>query len=98
MSLCAVIADELTAGGFRLAGADVYVPGPANISELFRRLSDQVEVLLVTAAEAAGLPTALLDEVLARGRPLLLVIPDIRGIAEPPDLSLRLRKQLGLAE
>ena len=38
MTLCAFIGDELTAAGFRLAGARVHSPQAAEIPELFRRL------------------------------------------------------------
>jgi vacuolar-type H+-ATPase subunit F/Vma7 len=98
MTLCTLIADEITAAGFRLAGVAVEVPEPAQLAPLFQRLLGTSELLLVTAEQAARLPAGDLEAALARGRPLLLVIPDVRGAVSPPDLGQRLRRQLGLAE
>ena len=98
MTLFALIGDEVTAAGFRLAGVEVHTPVDAEVRDRFLRLLGEVQVLLVTAERAAHLPAAELDRALAQPRPLVLVIPDVRHRVEPPDVGMRLRKQLGMAE
>jgi len=98
MALCAFLGDEVSAAGFRLAGLEVHQPTPATAPGLFQRLCGEVELLLLTAEVADWLPGEGLGRVLAAGRPLVLVIPDVRGRKEPPDISARLRRQLGMAE
>ena len=98
MTLCAFVGGEVTAAGFRLAGVDVHVPEPAAAPGLFRRLSQEVELILITAEAAAWLPGEDLRRTLIAERPLVLVIPDVRGRARPSDLGAALRRQLGMAE
>jgi vacuolar-type H+-ATPase subunit F/Vma7 len=98
MGLCAFIGDEVSAAGFRLAGIDVQVPEPAQTLPLFQRLLGEVDILLITAEAAGRLPEAGLRRAIAADRPLVLVIPDIRGHEEPPDIGAALRRQLGMAE
>ncbi len=98
MSLCALIADEVTAAGFRLAGLEVAVPEDGAVPACFRALLGRSDLLLVTAERAQHLPTVELSEALARPRPLVVVIPDVRVRLEPPDLGARLRRQLGMLE
>jgi vacuolar-type H+-ATPase subunit F/Vma7 len=98
MSLCVLIGDEVTAAGFRLAGVDVHVPEPASAPELFRRLAREARILLVTAEAAEWLSGEELRRAVAAEDPLVLVIPDVRGRVQPPDLTRDLRRQLGMAE
>jgi vacuolar-type H+-ATPase subunit F/Vma7 len=98
MTLCALIADEVTAAGFRLAGLEVQVPEDAEVPACFRALLARSEILMITAERAARLPPRELEQALAQPRPLLVIIPDVRHRREPPDLGARLRRQLGMAE
>jgi vacuolar-type H+-ATPase subunit F/Vma7 len=98
MILCAFIGDEVSAAGFRLAGVEVRVPGQEDPSALFRRLVGKVEILLITAETAARLPQEELRDALAAERPLVLVIPDVLGREDPPDVIGPLKRQLGMAE
>ena len=98
MTLCAFIGDEVSAAGFRLAGVEVHVSGAAEVSGLFQRLRTRTDLILMTAEAAQWLPAEILRGALAAGRPLVLVIPDVRGRSEPPDISATLRRQLGMAE
>jgi vacuolar-type H+-ATPase subunit F/Vma7 len=98
MPSCAFLGDEVSAAGFRLAGAEVHTPGNGEAVELFRRLGDAHELVILTAEVAAGLPEELLEQAAQRNRPLVLVIPDAAGRTQPPDLAARMREQLGLNE
>ncbi len=95
---CAFIGDEVTAAGFRLAGFSVYTPAPEAITTLFDQLSEEMELLIITAEMAHSIPEKLLRRTFDRGNPLLLVIPDIRNRAQPIDLAAELRQQLGMSE
>jgi vacuolar-type H+-ATPase subunit F/Vma7 len=98
MAFCSFLGDEVSAAGFRLAGVDVHVPGADGAEALFRRLLDESQLILITAEAAAGLPADLLARALRAASPMALVVPDLRGRVEPPDLSSLLRRQLGMAE
>jgi len=98
MAFCAFIGDEVSAAGFRLAGVDVHVPAAEGAEALFRRLMGEAQLVLITAEAAARLPVDLLTRALRAPRPLVLVIPDLRGRAQPPDLASLLRRQLGMTE
>jgi vacuolar-type H+-ATPase subunit F/Vma7 len=98
MSTCAFIGDEVTAAGFRLAGAEVHTPAPAELPALFERLLEGPELLLLTAGFATALGPERLQRAGARDRPLLLVVPDARGRERPPDLAAMLRSRLGMTE
>jgi vacuolar-type H+-ATPase subunit F/Vma7 len=98
MSTCALLADEVTAAGFRLAGVDVHVPDEADLAQRFERLCGEAQLVLVTADLAARLPPALLRQQQRASRTLVLVIADARGRREPEALGAALRRQLGMAE
>ena len=98
MAICAFIGDELTAAGFRLAGAEVHNPPAPEIPALFRRLRERCELLILTAEAATGVPEALMQQTTAAGKPLLLMVPDARGRSRPEDLAALLRDQLGMSE
>jgi vacuolar-type H+-ATPase subunit F/Vma7 len=98
MTLCALIGDEVSAAGFRLSGVDVHVPEPGQAPSLLRRLLGESRLVLVTADVVHWIPEDLLQQAVSAGQPPVLVIPDVRGLAEPPDLALGMRRQLGMAE
>ena len=90
------IGDEVTAAGFRLAGCAVEVPEPGQAAETLARARRSAGLILMTAAEAASVPRRDLDEALRGPQPLLLIIPDINGTHEPPDMESRIRALLGI--
>jgi vacuolar-type H+-ATPase subunit F/Vma7 len=92
------IGDRLSASGFRLAGARVESPEQGHEEDTFRRALESSELVLLTAEVASHLPKSLLDQAMVAGKPLVLVIPDVRGLHEPQDIAASLRRQLGMVE
>jgi len=90
------LGDELTAAGLHLAGVAVRVVGGSEVGAAIGGVEAGVEVLLLGAAAAAGLDPADLDRLLARSRPLTVVLPDPRGQIVPPDPAAALRRALGV--
>ena len=97
---CVFIGDEVSAAGWRLAGADCRTPAPAEMPALLQTLrgDGRLGLLVITAEYAAKLPKPLLDEALAAQRPPCVVVPDARGRQAPRDLAAALKRQLGLVE
>ncbi len=89
------LGDEVTAAGYRLAGAQVFVPEPGTETEALERARAQAELVLVAAAIASRVRPAVLAQALSSPSPLTVVVPDLSG-AELPDVATRLRAQLGL--
>lgn len=98
MASCAFIGDPQGALGFRLAGVQCHTPEPQQVPALLRELASQVELIVLTAALAREVPAALLAALEAAERPLVLVIPDVRGQCLPADRAALIRRQLGMAE
>ncbi len=92
------IGDELTGAGFRLAGLEVYHPDPSGAGALVERLIGECEFILLTAEVADGLPDGLLKRVQLAGRPMVLVVSDVRRRTSVPDLGGAVRRQLGMTE
>jgi vacuolar-type H+-ATPase subunit F/Vma7 len=99
-SRCVFIGDELSAAGWRLAGADCRTPALSGMPALLTALrrDPDLGLILITAEYAAALPTALREEMLAVQRPPCVVVADARGRSAPTDLAAVLKRQLGLAE
>jgi vacuolar-type H+-ATPase subunit F/Vma7 len=97
---CVFIGDVVSAAGYRLAGADCRTPAVADTSALLSRLAGDagVGLVILTAEYAAALPAAQLEAAIAKQRPPLLVVADIRGRQAPADHTAALKRQLGLAE
>ena len=92
-----VVADELTAVGWRLAGARVLIPDLGSVEDCFRTALRAAEVVLITAEHASAVPATQLEEALRAQPPLVLVIADLREGREPPDMEEETRRALGVA-
>jgi vacuolar-type H+-ATPase subunit F/Vma7 len=90
------IGDEVSAAGFRLAGARVNVPEPGRESAALADARASAPLVLVSAAVATRIPEVEMRRALAALAPLALIVPDLRGEAQVPDVAARLRHQLGL--
>jgi vacuolar-type H+-ATPase subunit F/Vma7 len=90
------LGDEVSAAGYRLAGARVRVPQPgAESAELAAARAD-APLVLVSAAVAARIGVRELQQALAALSPLVMIVPDLHGQAPMPDLAARLSSQLGI--
>ena len=92
-----IIADEITAVGWRLAGAQVQLPDARSVAECFGAAQRSADLVFITAELAAHLPTAQLENALLAYRPLILVISDVSNSRQPPDIVDEVRHALGVA-
>ena len=92
------IGDEVSAAGFRLAGLRVRVPAEGEFRQALEWAMDQGPLVLISTALAEDIPAQELDVYLSRISPSVVVVPDLTGNIPMPDLSTRLRRQLGLQE
>jgi vacuolar-type H+-ATPase subunit F/Vma7 len=90
------LGDELSAAGFRLGGIEARTPPVGEEAAYFERAREEALFVLITAEVATRLPPAILEQALNAGRPLVAVLPDVRGLTAPPDLAAALRRQLGM--
>jgi vacuolar-type H+-ATPase subunit F/Vma7 len=96
MSAVVYLGDEISAAGYRLAGAGVRVPRAGEEAQALAWARSQAELVLVSAAVAAAIGDVVLRAALSAVSPLVLIVPDPEGRAPVPDLAARLRTQLGL--
>jgi vacuolar-type H+-ATPase subunit F/Vma7 len=96
MSTPIVLADELTAAGYRLAGARTIVPSGRLADADFDAACNDCELLLLSAALAVELTAAKLHWALTAAKPLVLIIPDALRRRDPPDLRRELERTLGV--
>lgn len=90
------LGDEVSAAGYRLAGALVRSPGAGEESAALAWARSRSPLVLLSAVVAAGLGEAVLRAALSALTPLVLIVPDLQGEVPLPDLAARLRSQLGL--
>ena len=96
MPLTIYLGDEVSAAGWRLAGARVGLPAPADAARALAQACADAELVLLSSTLAAAIGEGALRSVLAAPAPLVLVVPDLHGDAAVADPAERLRGQLGL--
>jgi vacuolar-type H+-ATPase subunit F/Vma7 len=92
------IGDEVTASAWRLIGAHTIVADGDAAAGAFDAVPADTELLLVTAACAAGLASGRLDAAVRRGKPMVLVVPDAANRLAPPDLDSKVDHVLGIEQ
>lgn len=90
------IGDEVTAAGYRLAGARTLIPEPGAVPLAFEQALDDAELVIITAACSIELQPRRLDDAIRRADPLILVVPDAANRVTPPDLSVEVDRVLGI--
>lgn len=91
-----VLADAVTAAGYRLGGAHVVVPTPASVLQSIDQAMEHAPLVLITAQCAGWLPQDRLRALMASISPPVLVVPDAQGLSPMPDLAAWVRTQLGV--
>jgi vacuolar-type H+-ATPase subunit F/Vma7 len=90
------IGDEVTAAGYRLAGARTRCPAPGQVQNAFEEALADADFVLITAALAAEITEDRLDQALHSAEPLVLVVPDAANRMRPSDLSAEVDRVLGI--
>lgn len=90
------IGDEVSAAGYRLAGAAIRTPAPGEVDGVFRAAREEADALFVTAEAARHIDAGQLAEAQAAVSPLVIVVPDIQGREPVPDLEAYFLQVLGL--
>jgi len=98
VSVPVYIGDAVSAAGFRLAGLRIHVPDTSELLMQIEQAATDAPLVLLGADLAAQLPVAELDRLLSAVTPAVVVVPDVRGQSDLPDLATRLRQQLGVLE
>ena len=98
MTIPVFIGDEVSASGWRLVGVRTIVADRDAAAGAFDAVPGDTELLLVTAACAAGLDDERLDAAVRRGRPLVLIVPDAANRVAPPDLDGKVDRVLGIEQ
>jgi vacuolar-type H+-ATPase subunit F/Vma7 len=97
MARVCYIGDEVTAAGYRLAGADTRVPVPREATEVFvRARSDGADLILLSAALAPQIDPGELSAALIAEAPLVAIVADAFGRCPPPDVARDVRLALGI--
>ena len=96
MAAVVYLGDEVSAAGYRLAGALVRTPAAGAEAAALAWALEQAPLVLLSAALAAGIGDQALRAALSAPQPLVLVVPDLIGEVPLPDLAARLHGQLGM--
>lgn len=97
MAAVTFIGDEVTAQGFRLAGAATRVPAHDGVAAAFAGALRESGLVLITAEAAGRLDPDDLDRAVRSASPLVLVVPDAAMRTMPPDPAATVEQVLGIA-
>ena len=90
------VGDEVSAAGFRLAGARIRVPDEGGEAAALSDARAEAPLVLVSSAVAARIPEGDMAKAVAALAPLTLIVPDLAGAVPVPDIAAKLRRQLGM--
>jgi len=92
-----VIADELSAVGWRLAGAQPLIATADSVQAHFTQAQRDADLILITADLARQLPQDVLDAALLEEKPLIAMMAALPNGGEPADLARKAGRVLGIA-
>jgi vacuolar-type H+-ATPase subunit F/Vma7 len=92
-----IISDEVSALGWRLAGAQPLIAEEHSIQERLAEARQRADLVFITADLARRLPDSLLSAALLAEKPLIAVISGLPSGSEPPDLEQEVKRVLGIA-
>lgn len=98
MSVAEFIGDEVSAAGYRLCGIEAHVAAGDNALSLIKKSCERASLVLVSSSTLQYIRSEDLDGLLANIQPPVLIVPDVRGMKDVPDVASRVNKQLGLLE
>ncbi|MEO5378029.1 MAG: V-type ATP synthase subunit F [Magnetococcus sp. DMHC-6] len=90
------IGDEVSAAGWRLAGVESWSPDPGQEESRLAQALATAQLVLLTSQMAGRLSPGVLESALRTTTPLVLLVPDVRGQSDPPNLTALIRGKLGL--
>jgi hypothetical protein len=93
---CIFLGDELSAAGFRLAGAEARVPPPGGADGCLQQALKDADVVLIGCGCARELAPSALEAALALLSPQVMVVPDWYGAQIAADPAAKARRVLGL--
>ena len=96
MGACVFLGEEAAGAGWRLAGVEPLVPTDGGEDQALAEALGRASLVLVSAEVAARIPEPVLRAALRRLDPVTLVVPDLRGRVSAPDITARLKRQLGI--
>jgi vacuolar-type H+-ATPase subunit F/Vma7 len=96
MTLAYYLGDEVSAAGWRLAGARVRTPAADAAGPALAEACAEAPLVLLSSRLAAAIGERPLRTALAATSPLVLIVPAFDGDVPVPDLAARLHAQLGL--
>ena len=91
------IGDEITAAGYRLAGAGTIVPATGTVAESFAAARRDAPLVLISAACARELPQGQIGEAIRAAEPPVLVVSGTAREALP-DLAGEIGRALGIEQ
>lgn len=91
------IGDAVSAAGWHLAGVQTLIAQPGQEADCLKQVfNSSAQLLLLNSETANNLPPTLLEKAQVSITPMVLVVPDMRGLAPMPDLMQRVHAQLGI--
>jgi vacuolar-type H+-ATPase subunit F/Vma7 len=91
-----ILSDEITALGWRLAGARPLIANEHSIQERLAEARRGADLVLITADLAKRLPDTVLNAALLAEKPLMALVSGLPGGDEPPDLEQEVKHVLGI--
>jgi vacuolar-type H+-ATPase subunit F/Vma7 len=91
-----IISDELSALGWRLAGAQPLIADEHSVQQRLAEARRGADLVLMTADLAKRLPEPVLNAALLAEKPLTAVIAGLPSGNEPPDLEQEVKHVLGI--
>ena len=91
-----IISDEVSALGWRLAGAQALIAGAHDVQARLAE-AEHADLVFITADLARRLPDAVLGAALLAEKPLMAIIPGLTDDREPPNLEQEVKHILGIA-
>jgi vacuolar-type H+-ATPase subunit F/Vma7 len=96
MASLVFLGDAVAAAGWRLAGVDARAVDAGDEAAALGRALGQAQLVILSADTAARIPEPQLRAALRRLSPVTVVVPDLREAVPYPDVSARMKRQLGI--